>query len=414
MKKTFRSFLMKLLVFISLGIGIYFTIKIFFLNHEKQESAPFFIYQPDNNNIKEVRALILYHASDYFVHKGAPLGFQYDLLKEFGRTTGKNIEISVETNASKVQNEFYRENYDIVAADLPPYSFLLPFIDCSIPHSYSFPVLVLGNKADTVGVKTIVVSGDFSAKLFFARNSPYFFYHIQKNNTLSTEELFQKVAQGEIPYLLCDYNKAITLIPFYANVKILDKAGPLFGRCWILNKKNVQLNEDINHWLLDYKKTLHYRSLLQKYFSAESPFIQSLFSKKNKREISQYDAIIKKYATKYKFDWRFIAAIMYQETKFVSGLTGKGGSCGLMQLMPITMDYHGIVDYKEDDANICAGVQHLNFLRKSFENIEDEDEKLYWVAASYNAGRGGVYGSSAIKYAQQVMERFYVYKVAYP
>jgi len=415
LKKSFFYFLTAFILTLSIGGGIYHLKKREFLNNEKAQNVAFTIPQSDSrNDVDTVRVLLLYYATDYFVHQGAPMGFQYDMLKELERATGKNMEISVETNASKVLKEVYRDNYDIIVTDLPPHGFLLPFISRSIPHSYSYPVLVLGNKADSAGVRTIVVSDDFSSKLFFAHNSPYCNYQIQKNSTCSTEQLFEKAAQGEIPYLLCDYNKAITLIPYYTQVKILEKAGAQFERCWVLNKKNVQLNEDINHWLLDFKKTSKYKTLIQKYFSTESTLIKSLFTKKQKSIISKYDATIKKYAEKYGFDWRFVAAIMYQETKFIPGLTGKGGSCGLMQLMPVTMEYHGISDYEEEDANICAGVQHLNFLRKSFEDIEDEDEKLYCVAASYNAGKGGVYSSSALKYAQRVMERYFVYKVAYP
>jgi len=457
LKKTFLSFLIMFLLAFAFGTGIYFFIKLRTPNLKKHEKVEIVIPQTDmEEDVDVVRALLLFHAADYFIYRGAPIGFQYDMLKALERGIGRNIDIKVETDASKMHKELYSNNYDIVIIDFPHKGFPLPFTERSIPHSYSYPVLVSGTKADTVGVRSIVVSNDFSAKLFFTNNSPYHNYFVQRNNVRSTEELFEKVDHGEIPYLICDYNQAITLLSFYPNVRILEKAGPQFERRWILNKKNIQLNEDINHWLLDFKKTPRYRSLIRKYFSQESPVITS-FAKKQGSGISQYDALIKKYAQKYEFDWRFIASIIFQETKFVSGLTGKGGSYGLMQLMPAIMEFYDISEDDTDEAHIRAGIQYLNLIRKYFEDIENEEEKLHFIAASYNAGRGHIFdaqrlsakynddytkwenvskylilksqqefatdsvvksgyfpGIYAVRYAEQVINRYLVYKIAYP
>ena len=404
-----------------------------------------------------VHALLSFHAADYFIYKGVPIGFQYEMLNELEKGIGRTIDVKVESNLNAIQKQLYENSYDIVIMDFTPSGFFLPKFDRSIPHSFSYPVLVSGNRTDSVAGKTILVSHDLSAMLFFSNSSPYNQYTIQKRNELTTEELFEKVDNGEIPYLICDYNEAITLMPFYSNVKILDKAGPQFERRWFLNKKNTQLNEDINHWLLDFKKTSKYRWLIRKYFSQSSSIINSSFASKQQGDISRYDAIIKKYAHQYGMDWRFIASLIYQESKFISGLTGKGGSSGLMQLMPVTMEHYGISEEDGEEANIRVGAQHLNSLRKAFDEIKDENEKLYFVAAAYNAGRGHVFdaqrlcakfegdftnwqevskylilksqqkyatdsvvksgyfpGSHTVKYAQQVMERYSAYKAAYP
>jgi membrane-bound lytic murein transglycosylase F len=458
LKRTFFPFLIMALFALSIGIGIYFITALRIPDLNNKKSVDFIVPQSDyEEDIDMVRVLLLFRASDYLVYKGTPIGFQYDMLKELEKELVRNVDIKVETKADKIISELYGGKYDIVIMDFTAHGFIMPFLERSIPHSYSYPVLVTGKKEDTGEVKPISVSYDFFANLFFAPDSPYSRYPVQRDDIHSTEELFEKVDNGEISYLICDYNEAITLIPFYSNVQILDKAGPQFERRWLLNKKNVQLNEDINHWLLDFKKTARYRYFIQKYFSPESPFVSTLHEKKHNTDISKYDAIIKKYAQQFGFDWRFVASIICQETKFISGLSGKGGSHGLMQLMPATMDYYGISEEDGEEANIRAGVQHLNSLRKSFTEITDEEEKLYFVAAAYNAGRGHIFdaqrlcaknkedfkkwenvskylklksnreiiadsavksgyfpGSHTVKYVHQVMERYFVYKVAYP
>ena len=444
-----------LLLALFFGSGFYFITALEPPFHKIQKEVNVTIPQTDiEEDVDNVRALLLFHASDYFVYRGFPIGFQYDLLRELEKGIGRNVEIKVEKEENAIYERLFKNDYDIIAMDFNYSSLLLPMFETSISHSYSYPVLVSGNQTDTTNA--ISVSEDFSAIIFFADDSRFEEFVIQKTSE-ATEELFEKVDNGEISYLICDYNQAITLMPFYSNVQIIEKAGPQFERRWVLNKKNVQLNEDINHWLLDFKKTTKYRKLLRKYFSPESSLINASFANKLQGNISQYDAIIKEYAQKFEFDWRFVASIICQETKFIPDLIGKGGSFGLMQLMPVTMEYYGITEADGEEANISTGIRHLNLLRNSFDEIEDEEEKLYFVAAAYNAGRGHLFdaqrlcakyeddymkwsdvskylklkskheyatdpvvksgyypGAHAVRYAQQVMERYAIYKVAYP
>jgi membrane-bound lytic murein transglycosylase F len=257
-----------LLLALSFGTGFYFFSVLKSPFHKKHKELNIVIPQTDvEEDVDNVRALLLFHAADYFVYRGFPIGFQYEMLRELEKGIGRNVEIKVEIEPDNIYKKLFANDYDIVIMDIKHGGFLLPMFEVSIPHSFSYPVLVSANKADTSGIETIWVSHDFSAMLFFDDESPYSEYLIQRNNELSTEELFEGVDAGEIPYLICDRNQAITLMPFYANVQILEKAGPQFDRRWILNKKNMQLNEDINHWLLDFKKTSKYRWLLRKYFS---------------------------------------------------------------------------------------------------------------------------------------------------
>ena len=441
----------------SIGVGFCFFIPLNIPQIKRHKKTEVTIPQRDmDENINMVRAIMLFHASDYFIYKGTPIGFQYEMLKELEKDLGIIMDIQIEIDAKKITKEIYKGQFDIAIMDLPQCHFLLPLFERSIPHSYSYPVLLSGNAEHTLD-RHIYVSSDFFAILFFDDDSPYRDYPLQKISDFSTEELFEQVDNGDIQYMICDYNQAITLMPFYSNVSIVDKAGPQFERRWILNKKNIRLNEDINHWLLDFKKTKKYRYLLKKYFSPKSSLLNTSFAPNCMKGISPYDALIKKYAQQYDFDWRFVASIICQESKFIAGLTGKGGSYGLMQMMPVTMEYYGISENDGEEANIRTGVKHLSRLRQYFEDIENEEQQLYFIAAAYNAGSGHIFdaqylcmkndenhrdwqnvakylklkshrdivadsvvksgylpGAHTVKYAQQVMNRYNAYKAAFP
>jgi soluble lytic murein transglycosylase-like protein len=83
-------------------------------------------------------------------------------------------------------------------------------------------------------------------------------------------------------------------------------------------------------------------------------------------------------------DPRFIHAVIWQESKYVTDARSHAGAVGLMQLMPATAERFGCEDRKDPAANIAAGTKYLKWLLKRFSgNVE-------LALAGYNAGEGSV------------------------
>lgn len=404
--------------------------------------------------------LLFFHASDIFVYRGTTIGFQHELLKKLEKDLKKNLRITIKDDYDLVYQEISQNNYDIIALDFAKTLYNLPFVTLSEPHSYSYPVVVTRKSIskDSLVNNQIIIPSCFnhfitlndSVQISHLKN-----YHLKYTSNLTSENIFEMIEIEEIDYAICDYNIAITLLPFYSNLTILTKAGPEYERCWILNAKNGTLNFHINQWLNEFKQTTSYKNLQKKYFSQHSSYIKYSNSKSNKHRISEYDPYIKKYAQKYDVDWRFAASIIYQECKFVPDLIGYGGSFGLMQMMPITLEYYGIDETATEEEQICVGVKHIRNLKRYFADVYEED-KPYFIAAAYNAGTGHIFdaqnlcikynenpndwnavskylilksskqyyndpivtagyypGKHSVKYASEVVERYNTYKLAY-
>ena len=108
MKKRPIFFLIILLTALSIGIGF----SIFYLfkapTLKKHKKTEVIIPQTDTNeDLDVVRALLLFHAADYFVYRGAPIGFQYNMLKELEVGLGRNIDIKIETDVNKMKKELF-------------------------------------------------------------------------------------------------------------------------------------------------------------------------------------------------------------------------------------------------------------------------------------------------------------------
>ena len=108
-------------------------------------------------------------------------------------------------------------------------------------------------------------------------------------------------------------------------------------------------------------------------------------------EISPYDKLIRKHAKALGWDWRMLAAVIYQESKFSINSISHRGARGLMQIMPQTGRYYGVEDLLDPDCNIEAGVKHLKRLQNLWKNADmDQMELVKFTLAAYNAGEGRI------------------------
>ena len=114
---------------------------------------------------------------------------------------------------------------------------------------------------------------------------------------------------------------------------------------------------------------------------------------------------MKRYGAKFGVDWRFVSSIIRQESGFKSDLVGMGGSFGVMQMMPATAANFGVTDTSSVEQQIYAGIRLIARLDHMFAKyVEDADERLYYVAAAYNAGSGHIVDACelCIKYGGDV------------
>lgn len=129
------------------------------------------------------------------------------------------------------------------------------------------------------------------------------------------------------------------------------------------------------------------------------------------RSIERYKPIIKKYAKRYGFDWRLIAAQIVKESGFREKARSHVGARGLMQLMPRTakeisreLDISFIM--KNPRENITAGIYHLSKQYQYFPDAQ-KNERIKFALASYNCGAGRVFDAQRLaRYQQQQDNRW--------
>jgi peptidoglycan lytic transglycosylase F len=87
-------------------------------------------------------------------------------------------------------------------------------------------------------------------------------------------------------------------------------------------------------------------------------------------------------------DWRLLAAIGYQESKWDANAVSNNGALGVMMLMSETAEALGIKDRTDAQQSIFAGARYLAEVREKMPDRIQEPDRTWFTVAAYNVGFG--------------------------
>lgn len=159
---------------------------------------------------------------------------------------------------------------------------------------------------------------------------------------------------------------------------------------WAVTADKENELRQINIWISHIRESEDYNRLIRRYSCTSNP---ARLAERGARinEISPYDQLIRKYSAELGWDWRMLAAVVYQESRFAINTRSHRGAQGLMQVMPSTAKYYNIDNLLDPENNLKAGVSHLKRLQKLFTKYDlDHTELVKFTLAAYNAGEGRI------------------------
>jgi membrane-bound lytic murein transglycosylase F len=208
------------------------------------------------------------------------------------------------------------------------------------------------------------------------------------------EELISLVAKREIDYAVCDENIAIVNSGYNPVIDVGTPVSFTQNLAWGIRKENSdKLAAVLNTWIASFKRSDTYALLYAKYFrnNRSTKIVKSDYYTLNTGKVSQWDFLIKSFSDTLNWDWRLLASLIYQESRFDPKVTSWAGAFGLMQIMPETGKIFGIDIMASPENNIKAGVLYIKYLQNFFNaKIPDGNERLKFVLAAYNAGAGNI------------------------
>ena len=361
-----------------------------------------------------LRAMTSYSGTSYFLYKGQPMGYEYDLLKRFAKHLDVKLEITVSNDIDTMFQSLLSGKVDLIAHGLTVTNTRKEMVTFSEYLYLTHQVLVqrkpenyrkmgwsklqsslIHDPIELIGdTVSVAANTSYMQRLSNLSEEIGGTIHIDTlPGNLSTDKAIEMVANGEIKYTVADNNIASINASYYPELDVRVPVSFSQRMAWALRPESSELADSLNSWINTMKEGVEYYVIYNKYFKNERDFRRrensELFSI-NHNNISVYDDLIKEGADSLGWDWRLFAAMVFQESKFMPDLESWAGAKGLMQLMPRTAERFGVNDRTDPAQSIRGGTEILELLWDRFEDIPDSIQRIKFTMASYNCGYGHV------------------------
>lgn len=358
----------------------------------------------------EINVLTLSGSISYFIYKGEPKGYEYELLSNFANNFNLKINIHLAENETKLMEMLLRGEGDLIAYNIPVtnegkkqvlYCGRKVINELVLVQRANKGEPILKDVTDLIGKDVWVIhDSKYYRRLKNLNDELGGGIHIRtiEKDTVTVEDLTEMVSKGKIPYTLSDADMAKLNKTYYSNINIALVVGHSQRSYWAVRKTNPALAEAIDKWFEENQNAPTYKRILKRYFEmskmpgdAPAPVISS-------KQISVFDHFFKEYARQINWDWRLLASISYQESGFLTDRVSWAGAAGLMGLMPKTAESLGLPadELYDPEGNIKAAAKYIKRLNQSFASVEDEDERIKFILAAYNSGPGHVFDAQAL------------------
>ena len=339
-------------------------------------------------------------STTYFLHRGEELGFEYELVREFARTLGVRLELVIPPSREALATYLREGKGDLIAAGLavtPERSQEFAF---TTPYNRVSELLVVPAKdrttrslADLRGRKIGVRRSSSYYQALAPLQAQHGFELEVRPEDEETEDILEAVAEGKLAATVADSNIIEVELTYSDAIRGAGPIGDIRDIAWMLRKDQPQLRAAADRFIRRIYRGTFYNMTMTKYFKNQRQMRTAASEERSDKagELSSYDALVKKYATMYEFDWRLITAQMYQESRFDPSVRSWAGALGLMQVMPRTARELGAGDVRQPEHGIQAGVKLLARYSTMYREPEiGEQDRLRFTLAAYNCGPGHV------------------------
>jgi len=329
------------------------------------------------------------------VDRGGLDGFEYELVREFARRLGVRLDLVVPP-PGRDAFEWLELGYgDVVALHAPV-----------APSDRSrFLVTPAYRNVDLVavvqdGIDPPAAMWDLAGRRVAAPRSvrelvrlmpvepPIQFVPLAPGADMLTA--LRAVTRHEADAAIVDSDVAVLEVEAGLGLQAGPVVMPSVELAWVLNVSSPQLYRSASSYLRRSRSDGWIRQLVRSDLGSWRPPVPVRRPEIPDGSLSPFDEVLQWAGRRHGIDWRLLASLMYEESRFDPEAVGPGGSAGLFQFMPFTWREMGVEDPHHPADAADAGARYLRRLMDLFDDLPLPD-RVAMAIAGYNVGPGHVF-----------------------
>lgn len=341
----------------------------------------------------QLYAVTRYNPDSFYLDAEGPDGFEYALLTAFADWLQVSLKIRPEDSHKQLYEDLTLRLAQVGAAALSPpdsiqkLAYSNPYLEVTrvLVYRDTYPATLADISQERILVQTASPSDQWLTQELANKEQ------IVRISGTSTDILLA-LDQGDGDLAVLDSLEFDIDAAYFPNVKIAyDLTDPLPIRWAFTYQQDDSLVLAANAFLQQYENTGQLAQLKERYFGALNQFNYvslHLFQRQMENQLPKYQAEFIKAADAYNIDWRLLAAVGFQESRWRSRAVSPTGVRGIMMLTLSTAKSVGVTNRLDAKQSINGGAKFYDRLTRVIPSHIAEPDRTWFALAAYNVGSG--------------------------
>jgi membrane-bound lytic murein transglycosylase F len=348
-----------------------------------------------------LRVLTRNGSTTYYQSQGEPAGFEYQLARAFANHLDVDLEMIPVVGLDEVFNGLAENRADIAAAGLsitPARQKVLLFGPSYISVKQYFVYNrdvnePISSAADLIGKQIRVIGNTAHVEELKSLQEEYPELSWAESRDLETIDLLEQLADGQIDATIVNSTEYYANRAFYPSFRIAFTAEKSRKLAWAMTTTpaNASLTKEMTTFFKKINDNGKLARLIEHKFTfnERQTFISThTFLKMKKDRLSDVKGMIEQVAIEYDLDWRFLAAISYQESYWNATARSPTGVRGMMMLTRSTAGELQIDDRLDPMQSLRGGARYYKKLFSRLPSGIESPDRSWFTLAAYNIGLG--------------------------
>jgi membrane-bound lytic murein transglycosylase F len=330
----------------------------------------------------------------YYLGAHGPEGPEYALASRFARSLGLKLEMRLYSSPAAAIEAVSRGQAHIAAAGIA----VTPEWQRSVQFSRAYQRVTLHivhrrgslrpkDLHALVGRKVAVVAGSAHAYALRRLSKDVPGLEVEEIPNISTLDLLDRVWSGEIDATVADRNEFYLTRPYHPELRIAFNFPVTDELSWALPKDDPNIARHVALFFGQLER--EEPDIVARYYEPDERYdyagARTLVRDLQDR-LPALRPLFEQAAREYRHDWRILAAIAYQESRWKSDAVSATRVRGLMMLTEDTAGAVGVDNRRDDAESIHGGAAFLAQMRQTIPDRVPEPDRMWLALAAYNMG----------------------------